>query len=211
MTDSRMAIGIVEVNSIALGIKAADAMLKMASVELLDAYATSPGKYLVVVGGDVASVAASVEAGAIEAADHLLGKLLIAHLHPQVMPAVKGIPGTEVIRAIGVVETTTVAAIIRAADAAVKTAMVDLLELRMAKGIGGKGYVTFTGDVGSVHAGVEAAAETAAREGALVATAIIAAPHADLKPKLSAHGVRPTPPSPPEPAKPEVKSNYRRF
>lgn len=185
MSDSRMAIGIVEVNSIALGVKAADAMLKMAAVDLLDAYATSPGKYLVMVGGDVASVAASVEAGALEAEEALLGRLLIAHLHEQVLPAMKGIAGTAEVQAVGVVETASVASVIRAADAAAKTAVVDLLELRMAKGLGGKGYVTFTGDVGSVQAGVEAAADAAARDGALVATAIIPAPHDDLKPKLT--------------------------
>lgn len=184
MTDSRMAIGIIEVSSIALGVRAADAMLKMASVTLLDAYATSPGKYLALVGGDVASVTAAVEAGAKEAAAALLGRLVIANLHPQVLPAMNGQPGTEQIRAIGVVETATVASVIRAADAAVKTAMVDLLELRMARGLGGKGYTTFTGDVGSVQAGVQAAAEAAEREGALVATAVIAAPHEGLKPKL---------------------------
>lgn len=186
--DSRMAIGIIEVDSIALGVKAADAMLKMASVELLDAYATSPGKYIALVGGDVASVAAAVEAGAVEAREALLGKLLIAHLHGQVMPAMKGIPGTEEIRAIGVVETATVAAVIRAADAAAKTAVVDLLELRMARGLGGKGYVTFTGDVGSVQAGVMAAADAAERDGALIATAVIPAPHDELKPKLTKGG-----------------------
>lgn len=184
MSDSRMAIGIIEVSSIALGIRSADAMLKMAAVELLDAQATSPGKYLALVGGDVASVAAAVEAGAAEAGEALLGRLLIANLHPQVMPAMKGTPGTEEVRAVGVVETATVAAVIRAADAAAKTAVVDLLELRMARGLGGKGFVTFTGDVGSVQAGVEAAAEAASRDGALVATAVIPAPHADLRSRL---------------------------
>jgi microcompartment protein CcmL/EutN len=179
-----MAIGIVEVSSIAIGIKAADAMLKMAAVELLDAYATSPGKYLVLVGGDVASVAASVEAGEREAGEALIGRLLIANLHPQILPAMKGIPATEEIQAVGVVETATVASVIRAADAAAKTAIVDLLELRMARGLGGKGYVTFTGDVASVQVGVDAAADAAARDGALVATAVIPAPHAGLKPKL---------------------------
>jgi len=174
----------IEVNSIALGVRCADAMLKMAAVELLDAYATSPGKYLVIVAGDVASVAASVESGAFEAKESLLGRLLIANLHPQVFPAMKGEPGTDEVRAVGVVETATVAAVIRAADAAAKTAMVDLLELRMARGLGGKGYVTFTGDVGSVQAGVAAAADAAERDGALVASTVIAAPHADLKRKL---------------------------
>ncbi|HEY3366025.1 MAG TPA: BMC domain-containing protein [Symbiobacteriaceae bacterium] len=184
MTESRIAIGIVEADSIAYGIKAADAMLKMAAVELLDTFATSPGKYLTLVAGDVASVAAAVEAGAAEAADSLLGQLVIAHLHPQVLPAMKGnIPPVEV-KAIGVVETSTVAGVIRAADAAVKCAVVDLIELRMARGLGGKGYVTFTGDVGSVQAGVEAAAAAAEADGALLATTVIPAPHEDLKPAL---------------------------
>ncbi len=159
-------------------------MLKMAAVELMDAYTTSPGKYIAIVAGDVASVSASVDAGAFEAGESLLGRLLIANLHPQVLPAMKGEPGAEEVGAIGVVETATVAAVIRAADAAAKTAMVDLLELRMARGLGGKGYVTFTGDVGSVQAGVAAAADAAQRDGALVATTVIPAPHVDLKRKL---------------------------
>jgi microcompartment protein CcmL/EutN len=183
MTDSRIAIGIVELDSIAVGVRAADAMLKMAAVHLLEADVTSPGKYIIAVGGDVASVAASVEAGVAEAADHLLGQVLIAHLHPQVLPAMQGQPGRAPVGAIGVVETATVAAVIRAADAAVKTAVVDLLELRMARGLGGKGYVTFTGDVASVQAGV-AAASAAAGPGDLVGTAVIPAPHPDLRPKL---------------------------
>lgn len=188
MTNSRIAIGIIEISSIAVGVRAADAMLKMAAVELLDAYATSPGKYLVLVGGDVASVAASVEAGAAEGGEALLGRLVIPSLHPQVMPVVKGIPGTEQVRAIGVVETATVAAVIRAADGAAKAAMVDLLEIRMARGLGGKGYVTFTGDVGSVQAGVEAAVEAANRDGALVAVSVIPAPHEELKRRLIRQG-----------------------
>ena len=187
MTDSRLAIGIVEIESIAAGVRAADAMLKMAAVHLLEADATSPGKYLVMVGGDVASVAASVEAGVAVAADHLLGHVLIAHLHAQVLAAMQGVQAPAPVGAVGVVETATVAAVIRAADAAAKTAVVDLLELRMARGLGGKGYVTFTGDVASVQAGVAAAA-AAAGEGALVGTAVIAAPHPDLQPKLRREG-----------------------
>jgi microcompartment protein CcmL/EutN len=188
MSDSRIAIGLVEISSIARGIRAADAMLKMAAVDLLEAYATSPGKYLCAVGGDVASVAAAVEAGAAEAGDELLGRVLIAHLHPQVLPAVRGEAPAAQVNAVGVVETSTVSAVIRAADAAVKTAVVDLLELRLARGLGGKGYVTFTGDVGSVQAGVAAAAIAAEADGALVATAVIAAPHSDLRPKLRRNG-----------------------
>ncbi|HYF96346.1 MAG TPA: BMC domain-containing protein [Symbiobacteriaceae bacterium] len=181
---TRIAVGIVEAASIAAGVRAADAMLKTAQVELLDAGAASPGKYIITVGGDVASVAAAVEAGVAEAGAQLLGTALIAHLHEQVLPAMRGESTTAAVQAVGVVETATVAAVIKAADAAAKTAVVDLLELRMARGLGGKGYVTFTGDVGSVQVGVAAAADAAARDGALVGTAVVPAPHPDLWPKL---------------------------
>ncbi|MDF2626523.1 MAG: microcompartment protein [Symbiobacteriaceae bacterium] len=185
----RIAVGIVEVQSIAAGVRAADAMLKTAQVDLLDAGAVSPGKYIITVGGDVASVAAAVESGVAEAGEQLLGQVLIAHLHPQVLAAVRGeaAPGVGV-QAVGLVETATVAGVIRAADAAAKTAVVDLLELRLARGLGGKGYVTFTGDVGSVQVGVAAAADAAARDGALVGSAVIPAPHPDLWPKLRRDG-----------------------
>ncbi|HYG57529.1 MAG TPA: BMC domain-containing protein, partial [Symbiobacteriaceae bacterium] len=120
----RFAIGVVEVASIAAGMRAADAMLKMAAVEMLEAQPTSPGKYVVSVAGDVASVAAAVDAGVAEAGEQLLGRTLIAHLHPQVLSAARGTHAIRAIDALGVVETTTIAAVVRAADAAVKAAVV---------------------------------------------------------------------------------------
>ena len=180
----RTAIGLVETNSIALGVKAMDSMLKTAAVDLLYAEPTSPGKYLAAVGGDVAAVMAAVDAGMTAAGDALVDFLIIPNLHAQVMPAIKGEANPAQIQAVGIVETYTVAAAIRAGDAAVKTAAVELLELRMARGLGGKGFVTFTGDVGSVQAAVEAAGAVAAESGALQATVVIPAPHGDLKTKL---------------------------
>lgn len=177
----KTAIGLVETSSIALGVRAVDAMLKTAAVELLHAEPTSPGKYLAAVGGDVAGVMASVEAGVAAADGALIDYLVIPNLHPQVMPAIKGEAVPTQVQAVGVVETFTVAAAIRAGDAAVKTAAVELLELRMAKDLGGKGFVSFTGDVGSVQAAVEAAAAAASEGGALQATVVIPAPHGDLK------------------------------
>ena len=56
--------------------------------------------------------------------------------------------------ALGIVETATVAATIEAADAGVKGAAVELLELRLADGLGGKGYLLFDGAVSDVEAAV---------------------------------------------------------
>lgn len=56
------AIGMVELNSIAKGIEVTDVMLKSANVTLLSAKTLCPGKYLIMVGGDVTAVQQSVKA-----------------------------------------------------------------------------------------------------------------------------------------------------
>lgn len=180
----RVAVGLVESSSIAIGFRTADAMLKAAGVELLAAEATSPGKYLIAVGGDVASVQAAVQAGADTAGDTLMDSLVIPRLHPEVLPAIRGETPAGAVAAVGVVETLTVAAAVRAADAAVKTAAVQLLAVRLARGLGGKGYVTYTGDVGSVQAATAAASEAARVSGGYLAATVIPAPHGDLHAKL---------------------------
>ena len=54
------ALGMIETNSIPVGIEAGDAMLKAADVALVTAQAVCAGKYIVIVSGDVAAVKASV-------------------------------------------------------------------------------------------------------------------------------------------------------
>ena len=57
------AIGMVEFNSIARGIYAADQMVKISEVEIVTAASTCPGKYIAIVHGDVAAVEDSVRIG----------------------------------------------------------------------------------------------------------------------------------------------------
>ena len=55
-----------------------------------------------------------------------------------------------------------------------------LYDLRISRGMGGKGMVILTGDVGDVSAAVEAGAAHATMEGLLNTTSVIAAPHPEL-------------------------------
>ena len=57
------AIGGVELSSMARGFDVTDTMLKTAPVQLLLARTVCPGKYIVLVTGEVADVQASVDAG----------------------------------------------------------------------------------------------------------------------------------------------------
>ena len=78
------ALGMIETNSIPLGIDAADAMLKAASVELVAAQPVCAGKYIVIITGEVAAVKSSVEAGKIKAGQRLVDSMVIPHVHEQV-------------------------------------------------------------------------------------------------------------------------------
>ena len=68
-----------------------------------------------------------------------------------------------------------------AADAAVKAANVSIVDLRLGFAIGGKAYVTITGDVSAVSAAVDAGSRTAIESGLLVSKVVIPRPHASLR------------------------------
>lgn len=168
-----VAIAAVETSSIAQGIVVADAMLKQAEVALVESTTLSPGRYWVLVAGEVATVRSSHRRGVEVAADTLLDQLFIPQLHEGVLPALRGTvpPGGD--DALGVLETLTAASAIVAADVAVKAARVTLHDLRLANGIGGKGVVTLRGEVHDVQAAIEAGRADALKRGLLARAVVI--------------------------------------
>ncbi len=176
----REAIGLIETVSIAIGISVTDEMAKTADVEVLESTAICPGKYMVLIAGDVSSVESSLKRGVETGGDMVVDTLFIPHVHPQIFPAILGATEIENLRALGVVETFTVASSVLAADAAAKAAGVTLLEIRLAKGLGGKGFFTMTGEVFEVEAAMDAALMVARSGGNLVRSVVIPSPHEKL-------------------------------
>ncbi len=174
------AIAIIETISIAVGIEITDAMAKMASVEILESTAICPGKYMVLVAGGVSDVESSLKRGVEVGGDVVADTLLIPHVHADIFPAILGAVDVGELEALGIVETFTVASSILAADAAAKAAHVRILEVRLAKGLGGKGFFTMTGEVHEVEAAMEAALEVTRQSGTLVRSVVIPRPHPDL-------------------------------
>lgn len=174
-----------EFSSIVDGIHAADAIAKGSPVSHLLTGTTHPGRYIVLVAGDVASVAVArdivTDLGIVTVDDRFL---------PDIAPGVVTAVTTDATAArvqgdaIGVVETTSVSSIIDAADAAVKAASVVLSGLRMADGIGGKAYFVVDGDVGEVAAAVDAATDRAG--GQLLASIVIPQLTEELRGDLAA-------------------------
>jgi microcompartment protein CcmL/EutN len=186
-------VGLIELASIATGFETVDALRKEAAVELLLARAVSPGKYVVLFAGTVEDTTSALRRGLEVGADALLDSLLIPNFEPTLLALVRGggaalaasTPGHgprggERLDAVGIIETFSVASTLRAADLAAKTASLTLLGLQLAVGIGGKSYVTFTGEVSDVEAAVAAGAADAERAGMLVRRVVIARPHADM-------------------------------
>lgn len=177
---ARDSIGGLELSSMARGYEAADAMLKAAPVGLLLSRTICPGKYLILVTGEVAAVTAAVEAGAERAGESRVDDFVIPNIHPSVFPAIEGAAPPEKLEALGVVETFSAASLIDAADAAAKTASVRLIEIKLAMAMGGKGLVTFTGSVAAVEAAASAAADSASLKGLLVQKTVIPQPRPEL-------------------------------
>lgn len=177
---SRNSIGLIELTSIAAGFNCCDAMLKAADVELLLSRSICSGKYIVMVRGEVASVEASVSAGVSLGNFSIIDTFVIPNLHESVFPAIAGSNKIEALEALGIVESFSVASLIEGADAAVKAANVELIEIRLAMALGGKAFVTMTGNVAAVQASVDAAAQVVGQKGMLVNKVVIAHPRPEL-------------------------------
>ncbi|GAA0076536.1 BMC domain-containing protein [Clostridium sp. CTA-5] len=170
------AIGMVEFISIARGIYATDQMLKTSEVEIVTASSVCPGKYIAIVHGDVAAVNESVTVGEKIAGEFLVDSMIIPNVSPLVFPSITGATMPETIQALGIMESFSLATMIIAADAILKAANLEPLELRLGTGLGGKSFFTFTGDVAAVEAGIEAGKEIAEEKGLLVNSEVIPSP-----------------------------------
>ena len=178
------AIGMVEFNSIARGIYVADQMVKISDVEIATAAPTCPGKYIAIVYGDVAAVEASVQIGERMAEEFFVDSLLIPNVDAGVFPAITGATMPERVQAVGIIESFSLATMIVCADAVLKAAEVEAIELRLGNGLGGKAYFTFTGDVAAVKAGNDAGVAIAQEQGLLVNAEVIPSPTDLLIPTL---------------------------
>lgn len=175
----RKAIGMVEYKTVSSGMRAADRMVKTAEVDILQADTVCPGKYMVLIGGDLSAVKAAVDAAAIADSEQLIDSFVLGNPHDSIFSALYGASEIGSPNALGVLETFSAAAAIVAADTAAKTAMVDLIELRLARGMCGKSYLLLTGEIAAVEAAIERAKTGAGEDGMFLDSTVI--PHPDEK------------------------------
>ncbi len=183
------AIALIEFESIARGIVAGDAMVKASPLGSIYAGTVHPGKYLVLVSGDTASVEEALDTGHASGGDSIIDSMFLPDVHAAVTAAITSSDEAASFggEALGIVETSTVAVIIDAADAGVKAARVDLIAVRLADGLGGKGYALFSGALSDVEAAIAAAAGRARPTGHLLENQVVAQLHPEMADNLSSN------------------------
>lgn len=174
------AIGMIELKTVAAGITVTDQMVKTADVELVEAQAVCPGKYIALISGELSAVKSAVEAAKEIRTEEWIDDFVLGNPDESIFPAIYGTVRIDNIRALGILETYDASSIIVAADIAAKTAVVHLIELRIAKGMCGKSYLLLTGEVAACEAAITKAKEAIKDSGMFLDSSVIAHPDAQL-------------------------------
>ena len=180
----QQALGVLEFRSIPCAVSATDAALKSGQVRLLDAYTVCPGKFLAILAGETGALEHAVGIGVKTGEGSVVNSHVFSTLRPDVFPAITGTVSVPDLEACGIIETFTVTAAIRSADLMAKEAAVTIAEIRLARGLGGKAFVLFSGSFSAVESGLKAAVEAVGAEGELAGSAVIPALSPELWAKL---------------------------
>ena len=174
-------IGILELSSMADGFNTLDAVVKESPVIIIKAEPINPGKYLIMITGDVASVEAAMDVGVNIAGKSIIDHILLKNLDKQIIPAIKSCNAPAEWDAIGFLETKSVAAAVEAADMAVKEADVSIVGIVTGNETGGKALVKISGDIGNLNTAMISTAKMLSSKDQLYRDIIIPGPHVDIK------------------------------
>jgi len=182
------ALGVLETTGYVGTVGGSDAMVKAADVEIARLCIGSGGRSIALAVGALDAVSAAVDAGREAAAQ--IGELnaarVISRPDPQVIACFDGAaPGTETRpgRAMGLIETRSTVALVKAVDEMLKAADVEY------EGSYKVGYFltasVVRGDVGAVRTALDVGAREAAKHGELVSVHLIPYPYPELEERLS--------------------------
>ncbi|PKM52048.1 MAG: propanediol utilization protein [Firmicutes bacterium HGW-Firmicutes-7] len=173
-------IGLLEFKSIAKGIEVTDEVLKSSNVELIAANPICPGKYISILSGDVGAINNAVEIGKKLGGVFQIEALVISNIHPDIFPALTGTSEVNSINCLGIIETMSCLSSIMVADTAIKASNIRIIEIRIARGLGGKGFTIISGEVSSVKKAIQAVEEKYISTGEILCASTIANPEKEL-------------------------------
>ena len=175
------AIALIEYSSIATGILAGDEMLKKAPITVIKSGTVHNGKYLVLIGGSVASVEESYAKGLTIDPDNIIDSMILPNVNQQLHDGILGSRLKCTRESLGIIEASSVSTMIKATDAGVKGADVDIIEIRLADDIGGKSFTIYNGSIEEIQAAVDIAKKAVAVSKHWLNETIIPYLHDDMK------------------------------
>ena len=175
------AIALIEYSSIATGILAGDEMLKKAPITVIKSGTVHNGKYLVLIGGSVASVEESYAKGVSVDPENIIDSMILPNVHQQLHDSILGTRLKCTKESLGIIEASSVSTMIKASDAGIKGADVNIVEIRLADDIGGKSFTIYNGSIEEVQAAVEIAKNAVTNTEHWVNEIIIPNLHADMR------------------------------
>jgi len=181
------ALALLEFETIATGILASDRMVKRAPIALLRCGTIHPGRFLILVGGSVASTEEAFMVGVqLGKSERTLGgSVFLGDVHPSLHDAVLGTRQALTGDALVVVETRSSPALLAAVDAAVKSTPVVLSEVRLADDLGGHALALMSGDLTDAETALAICADRAGDQ--LLAQSLLPRLDPDLR-QLLDHG-----------------------
>jgi len=161
------ALAMLDIAAAPPGLHALDALAKEAEVHVVSAGTVQSGRFLILFAGEVEPVERAYARARAVTGGAVVDSVLLPHAEPRIAAAIRSgairypAPGDT----LGVLQTPTNPTLLRAVDAALKGALVELVELRIADGLGGQGVASLWGESYDVEAAIELAERAFAEVG----------------------------------------------
>jgi microcompartment protein CcmL/EutN len=180
------ALAMLVAGDIPAGLRALDALAKEAPVEILASGTMQCGCYMIALSGQVEPVQRAHARALQVLGSCRIDDVMLAHADERIVPAwheglVQGLGAGDTL---GVLQVASPPTLVRAVDAALKGALVELIELRLGDGLGGKAIATLWGETHDVQAAIGFANAAIARGRSDGASAVVI-PNADTAVKQS--------------------------
>jgi len=174
------ALAMILLDSVPGGLRALDALAKEAPVEVLATGTIQRGMYLIAFAGEVDPVQRSFARACAVSDDGVFDSLLLPYAEEHIVPAMMDARPRSFGEGdtLGSIQCAAPPTLVRAVDAALKGAMVELVELRLGDGLGGKALASLWGATHDVEAAIGLANQAIARGRAAGASTVVI-PNAD--------------------------------
>jgi len=167
---------IAEFKSISRGIMVTDSMAKSASINIVRASTSCPGKYITIIEGEISALSSAESMAQEQGGRHLFNSAIVSGINHKIIEAIGGKLRSTGPGSIGIIEGPNMADLISSSDIALNSAQVDFIEYRLARGCGVNSFYIITGTLSALSEAVENASAYLGERGSLLAYRIIPGP-----------------------------------